>query len=98
MSTLVNDASIEYGEADSIIRVELVKRKDLLQLFLLQKAEALSLEKCEHGEYADALRNFNYVRSLMVGAYFQFCMGNKAIAQQYIETGNNLAFKILKVE
>lgn len=97
LSTLVNDAAINYGEADSIIRVELVKRKDLLQLLVLQKLEALSLKKCEHGEYAEAQRNFNYVRSLMVGAYLQFCMGNKVTAQQYIETGNNLGLKILKV-
>ncbi len=96
VSSLINE-DVDYGEINSLVRVELTKYKDQLLLIMLEKKEAYLENACEHNEYEKAKSDFEYIEMLIAGAHIKFCTGVPLSAQLMIETGISFAEKALDI-
>jgi hypothetical protein len=95
LASLLNESAPHSGSRMAIVPTDLVTRRDDLHLIKLQKQEQLHENCCEFQDFHKAKNNYDYTRSMHVGACIEFKRSNYLNAQLKIERGNEFATKAL---
>lgn len=92
------DEDVWYGEINSLMDTELVIKRDTAALHLFEKWKEAKDNRCEYQEYIEYKQNFDAIDLALWSAKIEFCATQYASAQKDIETGNDVADKLLKLD